>query len=162
MRKISPAALTQVTTNLGGEPLVVVAIYWNGKNSTPSYYCDRGAFFDLPQLQGKILKLANLDDVVNISNASNSQSVSITLDDTDNSIKNIYDHTDIHKKKVAIYQWFTQINFNEKFLIFEGLINSPIVWSEKDRTLSFDIVSKLEDAEIGFSPEEGDFRAFNQ
>ncbi len=161
MRKISNTAMTQVTTKLGGEPLCIVAIYWNGNGNTPSYYCDRGAHQDLPELQGKIIKLANLDDVVNISNASNSQSVSITLDDTDGSIKQIYNNTDIHKKKVIIYQWFTQINFNDKFIIFEGLINSPIVWVEKDRTLSFEVVSKLEDAEIGFSPEEGDFPSIN-
>lgn len=153
MRNISAPAMTQVTTRLGGEPLCIVAIYWNGVD--PIYYCDRGIFVD--NIQGKIIKLANLDDVVNISNASNSQSVSLTLDDTDGSIKSIYNTTDIHKKKVKIYQWFTQINLNDKFLIFEGIINSPIVWLEKDRTLSFDVVSKLEDAEIGFSPEEGDF-----
>jgi hypothetical protein len=161
MKKISSTALTQVTTKLGGEPLCVVAIYWHGSGNPPSYYCDRGAHQGLPQLQGKIIKLANLDDVVNISNASNSQSVSITLDDTDGSIKSIYNNTDIHKKKVLIYQWFTQINFNDKFVIFEGIINSPIVWVEKDRTLSFEVVSKLEDAEIGFSPEEGDFPSIN-
>lgn len=159
MRNISATAMSQVTTNLGGEPLVIVAIYWNGVD--PVFYCDRGAFQNLPEVQGKILKLANLDDVVNISNASNSQSVSITLDDTDGSIKNIYNNMDIHKKEVKIYQWFTQINFNDKFLIFEGIINSPIVWYEKDRTFSFDVVSKLEDAEIGFSPEEGDFTSID-
>ncbi len=158
MRNISATAMTQVTTKLGGEPLCVVAIYWN---RTPQYYCDRGSHLAAPELQGKILKLANLDDVVNISNASNSQSVSITLDDTDGSIKNIYNTTDIHKKKVVIYQWFTQLNLADKFVIFEGIINSPIVWVEKDRTLSFEVVSKLEDAEIGFSPEEGDFPSIN-
>jgi hypothetical protein len=157
MKNISTAALTQITTKLGGEPLVVVAIFWDGENRPPQYYCDRGAHQAVPQLQGKILKLANLDDVVNISNASNSQSVSITLSDTDGSIKTIYNTRDIHKKKVLIYQWFTQLNFNDKFVIFEGVINSPIVWVEVNRTMSFDIVSQLEDAEIGFSPEEGDF-----
>lgn len=155
MRNLSATALSQITTKLGGEPLCVVAIYWD---SVPLYYCDRGSF---PGLQGKIIKLANLDDVVNVSNASNSQSVSITLDDTDGEIKQIYNTRDIHKKKVIIYQWFTQLNFSDKFVIFEGIINSPIVWVEKDRTLSFDVVSKLEDAEIGFSPEEGDFPSIN-
>jgi len=161
MKNISAAAMTQLTTKLGGEPLCVVAIFWDGENRPPQYYCDRGAHQNVPQLQGKILKLANLDDVVNISNASNSQSVSITLSDTDGSIKTIYNTRDIHKKKVMIYQWFTQLNFNDKFVIFEGVINSPIVWVEVNRTMSFDIVSKLEDAEIGFSPEEGDFPMLN-
>lgn len=155
MRQLSSNAVAQVATHLGGEPLVIVAVFWDGVN--PHYYCDRGAFQSLPQLEGKILKMAGLDDVVNISNSSNSQSVSIMLDDTDQSIKNIYNVLDVHKKPVIIYQWFTQLNFSDKFIIFEGVINSPIVWVEKERTLSFDIVSLLEDAEIGYSPEEGDY-----
>ncbi len=42
-------------------------------------------------------------------------------------------------------------------LIFRGKISSPVVWSEGDRTVSFNIISQIEDAEIGFSPEEGQF-----
>lgn len=155
MRNISANALAQIATNLGGEPLVVVAIYWDGIN--PSYYCDRGAFQDVPQLQGKILEMGSLEDVVNISGSTTSQSVALKLDDTDGSIKAIFNTIDIHKKPVIFYQWFRQLNFNDKFVIFQAAINSPIVWFEKDRTISFEVVSRLEDSEIGYSPEEGSF-----
>jgi hypothetical protein len=40
---------------------------------------------------------------------------------------------------------------------FEGGIASPIEWNEGDRTLSFDVLSKIFDVETGFSVEEGDF-----
>ena len=155
MRNISPAALAQITANLGGEPLVVVAIYWDGIN--PTFYCDRGALQAVPELQGKILDMGTLEDVVNISGSTSSQSVNLKLDDTDGSIKAIFNTVDIHKKPVIFYQWFSQLNFSDKFVIFEAAINSPIVWFEKDRTISFDVVSKLEDTEIGYSPEEGSF-----
>jgi hypothetical protein len=155
MRNISAAAMTQLATARGGEPLIIVEIFWNGVNGI--LYCDRGAFQNVPLLQGKILELGNLEDVVALNGSTASQAITIKLDDIDQSIKNIYNTIDIHKKLVNVYQWFSQLNFNDKFIIFEGYINSPIVWSEKDRTVSFEVVSKVEDQEIGFSAEEGDF-----
>jgi hypothetical protein len=45
----------------------------------------------------------------------------------------------------------------DKFLLFKGEINSPFVWDEGARTVSFDVTTKIEDVEAGFSMEEGDF-----
>ena len=155
MRNISANAMAQITTARGGEPLIVVECIWDGAHSW--FYCDRGAFFDLPQLEGKILELGHLEDVVSISGSSSSQSITIKLDDIDQTIKNLYNVIDFHFKLVNVYQWFTELSFDDKFIIFEGYVNTPIAWSEKDRTLSFEVISKVEDQEIGFSAEEGDF-----
>jgi hypothetical protein len=54
-------------------------------------------------------------------------------------------------------QWFEGLPITEAFKLYEGQISSPIQWHEGDRTLSFEVVTKLEDKEIGFSPEEGYF-----
>lgn len=153
MRTISALALQTLVTQKGIEPLILIEVYWDGVNSTT--YCDRK--FEFAGVQGKILEVANLDNVVNISGSSNSQSIGIKLDDIDGSIKNIYDNIDIHKKKVIVYQWFSDIPFSDRFVLFTGQINSPIIWSAGERTLSFDVVSQLEDAEIGYSVEEGDW-----
>jgi hypothetical protein len=153
MRNISANALAFLSQQQGIEPLNIVEISWT--DSTTIFYCD-SPIYDLG-IQGKILDLANLENVVNISGSSNSESVNIVLDDSDGSIKEIYNYNDIHKRRVRIYQWFEGLNFADKFIIFVGEISSPIVWKEGDRTLSFEIISKLEDMEIGFSPEEGNF-----
>ncbi len=108
-------------------------------------------------VKGKILELGSMDDVVGISENNDSQELSITLDDTDGSMKNIIDNHDIHKRDVRVWQWFDGLDLSDRFLLFSGKINSPIEWSEGEQTLSFDIISQLEDKEFGFSPEEGEF-----
>ena len=58
---------------------------------------------------------------------------------------------------MRVFQYFNGLDLSDKFLLFRGKISSPVVWSEGDRTVSFDVISQIEDAEIGFSPEEGQF-----
>lgn len=154
MRNVSSAALAQLTSNSGTEPVNLLQIYWTDTNII--WYADRTISRDI---RGKILEMSAFDDVVNFSGGGSTQTFNVTLDDVDGSIKNIYNYNDIHKAKVKVYQWFTGISLDDAFLIFEGQINSPIVWKEGERTISFAIVSQLEDQEVGFSPEEGLFDA---
>lgn len=150
MRAATSAAIAKALAQYGSEPVNVIEIHWQ----TGAYiYSDRV----IDGVGGKILELANLENVVDISASSNTQSLSIKLDDTDGSIKNIYNYNDIHKRPVKVYQWYEGISLSDRFLIFEGEISSPIVWDEGDRTVSFEVISKVEDAEVGFAPDEGDF-----
>jgi hypothetical protein len=43
------------------------------------------------------------------------------------------------------------------FLVFSGRINTPITWTEHDRTVKLTGLSHIEDQEAGFSVEEGLF-----
>ena len=108
-------------------------------------------------IPGKIIELSDLDNIVSVSGSSNSQEITVTLDDSDGSIKSIMDQYDIHKRPVRVYQYFTGLDLADKFLIFSGQINTPISWNERDRTVTISVVSQLEDKEIGFSAEEGQF-----
>ncbi|NJL72807.1 MAG: hypothetical protein HC888_15225 [Candidatus Competibacteraceae bacterium] len=73
-------------------------------------------------------------------------------------MKQIIDTLDPHMRPVKVYQWFDGMSsLSERFLLFKGQINSPVVWNERDRTLSFVIISQIESAEVGFSIEEGNF-----
>lgn len=158
MRNISQSAVDKLSTLKGVEPINIIEVQW-ALGAASYFYSDRYINEEVP---GKILSLANLENVVNVGKSGLSQTVSLTLDDIDGTIKTIYDTHDVHKRPVYIYQWFTGIPLSDKFLIFQGVINSPIVWKEGDRTLSFEIVSKLEDAEVGFSAEEGFFEQIPQ
>lgn len=153
MRNLSPAAIAALQQNSGLEPIMVVRVYWGG--STYTNYCDKK--FEQENLIGKLLEISGIEDVVDINNSANSVSMSIALDDADGSIKQIYDNNDIHKTYTQVLQWFSSLPFSDAFIIFEGEINSPIVWEEGTRTLKFDIVSQLQDREVGFSAEEGRF-----
>lgn len=150
MRNINVNALAKLMENDGTEPVNILSVKWGNKEV---WYADR----DVDTISGKILSVTEVDDVVGISDNTTSQEVEIKLSDIDGSLKALLDSQDIHQKTAKLYQWFTGLDLNDKFLIFSGKVSSPIIWSEGDRTLTFSIVSQLEDKEFGFSAEEGQF-----
>lgn len=151
MRNLSTTTLNKIAQKIGIEPISIVRVWW----TTDGYidYADRA----IGNVQGKLLTLSDLEDVINVQGNTSSVSVNLTLDDTDGSLKTIFNNTDIHRRRVQILQWFSDIPINEAFVIFEGEIASPVTWHEGDRTLTFDVLSKLYDREVGFSVEEGEF-----
>jgi hypothetical protein len=156
MRNISSASLAKLAANFGTEPINIVEIRWT--DDQIAWYADR----DLEGIQGKILEIGGLDDVIAVSQNASSAEVDLVLDDTDGSVKEILNTVDIHKRPCFIYQWFSGIPLDEKFIVFQGQISSPITWSESARTVSFTAITRVEDREVGFSPEEGEFPAIPQ
>lgn len=152
MRNLSANALAKIAATHGNEPITIVEIDWI-EGGGPKLYADR----TVGSIEGKILEVGALDNVIGISNNSSSQELALTLDDTDGTIKTILDNNDIHKRNARIYQWFEGMDLDDRFLLFAGKISSPLTWSERNRTVSFSIISQLEDKEVGFSAEEGDF-----
>lgn len=160
-RNISTEALLKLQQKTGSESIVVVECGWGGRDvdGTPtstSLYADR-LIPSQPSVKPAIIDLSDLDSIVAISLNETSDEISLTLDDTDGTIKEIIDNNDIHLIPVTLYQWFADLPWSSRFVIFAGKINSPIVWSEGSRTVSFTVISQLEDKEVGFSPEEGTF-----
>lgn len=152
MRSVSASALATLKQPYGVEPVTLLKVYW-----TPTNVIWYGEKSVPPTVKGAILEMSAFDDVVNFDGNKATQTFNITLDDVDGTIKAIYNTNDIHKRRVDVYQWFTGIPLADAFLVFEGEINSPIVWKEGERTISFAVVSQIEEQEVGFAPEEGIF-----
>jgi len=152
MRNISATGLAKLAERHGNEPITIVEVDWVKGKATA--YADR----TVGTIPGRIIEVGDLDDAVNISGNSDSQELTITLDDTDGSIKAILDSHDVHKRDARVYQYFSGLDISDKFLLFSGKISSPIVWNERDRTVKVTILSQLEDREVGFSAEEGQFK----
>ncbi len=152
MRTLSSNALAKIAEKHGNEPVAIIGIDWVG-DGAPLLYADR----DVGTIPGKILEFGSLDNVINVTDSDSSQELSITLDDVDGTLKEIINTNDIHKRSARVYQWFEGMSLDDRFLLFAGKISSPIIWNERDRSVSFTIISQLEDHEIGFSAEEGDF-----
>lgn len=149
MRTLTAGALAKIAQKKGTEPINIVEVDWGGG---PVSYADR----TIDQIQGRVLEMAPLDSEIDLQ-SKDSQTISVILRDSDGDLKAIFNTTDIHERPVRIYQWFSGMGAADKFLLFSGKINSPITWSEADRTLSFQVWSKIEDREFGFSAEEGEF-----
>ncbi len=152
MRQISGASLAAIAQSSGLEPVIIVRVFWGGN---PTSYCDRK--FESSGLLGRLLEISGIEDVIDISSSASSVNLSVTLDDSLGDIKSIFNNTDIHLTYVQVLQWFSHIPLSDAFIIFEGQISSPIIWGEGTRTLKFDVVTKVNDIEVGFSAEEAQF-----
>jgi hypothetical protein len=152
MRDLSANALAQIAVKQGNEPLVIIEVDWIEDNA-PKLYADR----DIGSIPGRIIEFGSLDNVIGVSESNSSQELAVTLDDTDGTIKEIINNNDIHKRSARVYQWFEGMDLDDRFLLFAGKISTPITWNERDRLVGFTIISQLEDKEIGFSAEEGEF-----
>ncbi|MHA2218510.1 MAG: hypothetical protein ACXACY_21500 [Candidatus Hodarchaeales archaeon] len=159
MRTITANALAELAKKLGSEPVIILEIQWTQDGQIHRY----GDITDTTnRIEGNILEISGLDNVITISGVSQgttgeSLQLSVTLDDRGNSIKDILDQNDVHKRPVWVYQWFPNLDFSDKFLIYKGQVSSPLEWHESDRSVHFDVINQLEDAEVGFSIEEGNF-----
>lgn len=155
MRNIPQAALDTIVKKYGVEPILIVEVHW-GTGSIVRY-CDRKFGDSNNNLVGKLLNISNIEDVIDVNSSASSASISVALDDADGSIKEIFNNVDIHKNRVKVIQWFSNLSIFDAFTIFEGVVSSPIVWKEGERSLSFDVVTKLEDTEVGFSADEASY-----
>ena len=148
MRTLTASALSEIAKRYGTEPVTIVEISWEEGSST--FYADK----DLPIAEGKILSVSPIESVL-VSETIQSQQVSVSIDDTDGTIKSIIDTKDIHKRKAIVYQWYGDLTTTDQFNVFTGQISSPFSWGENDRQITFTILSEIETFPVGFSPEEG-------
>ena len=78
----------------------------------------------------------------------------MTLDDTDGTLKAILDAHDVHKRPARVYQYFSGLDLSDRFKLFSGLVTTPVIWSERDRTVKLTLLSQLEVMEIDHSVED--------
>ncbi len=155
-RVLNATATAEASKALGTEPITIVGIRWQ-LDGAIIWYSDK----DIIGADGKLTQVSGIDEIIKFRSGGAAGNVSISIDDTDSSIKGILDDFDIHKREAQVYQTFEYDDpdaaFANKFLIFSGVTSSPIDWDEGERVVNLQIFSKLEDAEIGFSLEEGAF-----
>lgn len=149
-KTLTANALAEIAKRFGTEPINIVEIDWE---TTTTSYADK-LIYSIP---GKIISLQGLDSVAKINGTGFAGNLSLTLDDTDGSIKNLLNTTDVHKRPIRVYQTFQALAEGDKFLLFSGEIVTPITWSEGDRTVELSAEISYDGKEVGFSPEEGEF-----
>ena len=145
VRNLSQDALSKIAERLGNEPVTIIEVDWTG-NGAPLSYADR----TVGPIPGRILEVGLLDNVINVSGNADSQQLSVTLDDSDARSRPFSTLTTSTNATCGFFTTSTVLILSDKFLLFRGKISSPVIWSESDRTVSFDIISQIEDAEIGF------------
>jgi len=157
-RELTSEQKTQIYEKFGTQPVFIVEVDW-GSPLGPTKYTDANWHPQASEwIEGKILSVSGLDAVLKLGSTGTSANISIVLDDTTNEIHSVFSVTDVQGVRCRVYQaYLDAINSQEKFLLFDGELASPFVWSERERTFKFDVVTVIDDREIGFSPEEGEF-----
>jgi hypothetical protein len=151
MPKTLPGAIaTEVSKVKASEPLIIIEVQWNA--STKRFYAAENYGLATDQL----LQVSALSTIVRIGDAGSAASASAVISDTDGLIKGLLGTTDVHKVPVNIYLAYATLTFADKYLVFAGELNTPAVWDDAERTFSFDIVSKIENGLVGFSPEQAE------
>lgn len=154
MRTFSTALKGELDKRFGTQPIVIVEVEWSDGAAIAYTDCKlNGANYPYPFL----VSIGQFDSKTITSGTSDDQNVSIVLSDVDGSISDLLKQHDLHLNKVSVSLGYQGVDFSERALLFEGVINSPVVWDEGSRTLSFEVFSKLEDQEAGFSMDDGDF-----
>lgn len=148
MRSLSAGALTEIAKQYGNQPLIIIEVDWKSDGGA-LMYSDK----NLPGIPGKILDIGEINSQLTQTTGSNAE-VNVVLDDTDGTIKAIIDYFDPHKRACNIYQYFGDMSTSDKFALVTGVVTSPFVWSEGDRTVSFNVLTEIENKEVGFSLEE--------
>lgn len=151
MRTIPAATQAYLDQNTGTEPILVVEIEW--VDGTPIPYSDQ----ELTGAKPILVDVANFDISRQLEGSSDSQTVSITLDDVDGELREVYKRTNTHMKTARLYLLFKGQPLSEKALLIDGVIVTPMNWPENERTVEFTLLSKASSVNVGFSMEEGDF-----
>jgi len=148
MKTLSSDTLLEIAKEHGTEHVILAEIEWE-ENGTRIY-----ATKEILGIKGKIDDIGVIE-TISTSDNRQTQSLSLTLDDIDDEIKDILNRIDVHKIICTIYQLYTNLTINDKFVLFKGQISAPFTWGENDRSVQFEILSEIESFEVGFSPEEG-------
>jgi len=151
MRTITANAQALLSQNMGTELIVILEVEWAVGGTM--YYSDQ----DVAGCQAKILGMGGFDTSMKLEGSGDSQELGIVLDDTDGSIRAIYNAFDLHKRPASVYMLHKGLTLADKILVFKGELVTPIEWDEGQRSVGFNVMSKLEATQVGFSMEEGDF-----
>lgn len=150
MRILSISAAAEVARRNGTEPIIVIGIDFSNQGKF-LYFSDRL----LPGIVGLLASISEIESVMTVQYNSAVTTLSFTLLSSDScDLRQIYHTVDLHKKPFKVYQYYPTTDFLiDKIELFDGWLTSPITYDLVAGTLTVTGSSKLEDKEIGFSPD---------
>ena len=151
MRTVTANASAILSQNTGTEMLVLLEVEW--VDGGTYLYSDQ----ELSGADPKIITMGGFDSSMILEGSGDTQELDIVLDDSDGSIRAIYNRTDVHKRPARVYLLPKGLPTSDRILVFRGQLVTPIEWDESQRSISFNVLSELDSLEVGFSMEEGDF-----
>lgn len=158
MRTMTGNATTKTQTQYATEPVTILAVEWS---TGTQYYGDKTFVLDLNSIQGKLLDFAPLQATGKQDSTGQVSSATVKLDDVDGALKILWNTIIMEGTHVTVYQHYEGNAWADLTLLFKGRIGGTIEWSEGERYLSFEIETFVDDTEVGYIVQEGDFPNLN-
>lgn len=150
-RSLSANASAAANLKEGLEPVLQLWIaYGGGRRYASKSITDSTWTWD-----GRILNFSGLKSSQKTENTASVAEVSITLDDSDNELKDLFETQNLENVTAEIRQFFHGLG-GAGTLLFEGEIINPIEWDEGEQTATITVESLVRSDEVGFSIEDGE------
>ncbi len=104
------------------------------------------------EIRGTVLRFGEYSAQSRIDGFAAVQSISITFNDITGEFKYWLSHVDLNTFEANLYLLYREKQDHIKPLI-KGRLSTPLVWDEKERTLSCDLIANAEFKEFGFVPD---------
>lgn len=153
MRNLSPAMLTLLNTQEASEPILILKTQWGTKSAIFAYYATKTI---LPLIGGRILQIGTLSAQKQSDSSATVASTSVTLDDSNGSIKFEVDHNPPETGSGRLYLAYEGLPESDWILLCSGRLSNPL-WDEGNRAVTFQLESRIEEDEIGYSATPDDF-----
>ena len=145
MRALTPATQAKVNTRMGTEPFVIVAIDWQ---TGTRYYGDKDTIVSGMDVEGRIIELSAVNAQANDKSLGIAASISITLSDHDEHLRNIFRDSTIIYRKVTVYHHYEGLDSSDLVPILVGHIATPVNWDEGNRTLELNLINDADSEDV--------------
>jgi hypothetical protein len=154
-RTIPANTAVELAKRLGTELTPFVEIAWP---SGTQYYSYTTRTLGGRNYQGKLLEFETVQYQGKQTATAQVSSVSIKLDDTDDSLRILLNQHNAEHIVAKVYINYPVLSSTtDNILLMIGKVTSDIAWSEADRALSFTIDTFITNNEVGYAPAAGDF-----
>lgn len=157
MRTFSSGVTGALSKKFGVDPTLFIGVQWDDDGDEYFY-----SSHEFAGAKKQIVDISDVETTQLVEGNGASQSVTVTLSDTDGAIRKVLDTVDIHKRPAKVYIGFPDVPIAEAVVLIDGEINSEMVWDDRSRTFKFTILNKIEGRQFGFAMEDGLFAEVNE
>lgn len=157
MRTFSTAVNGELAKQHGLDPTLFIGVQWDDSGIEQFY-----SSHDFPGARKQIVSISGIEATQVVTGTGASQSVNVTLSDTDGKVREVLDSIDVHKRPARLYLGFPGVAISDSVILIDGEINSAMEWDDRARTFSFTILNKIEGRLFGFAMEDGLFEEVNE
>lgn len=130
----------------GLEPMIIVEVQWGGSTGTKLYAKKNLTGYDI----NPILKdFSAISSKISFLSFTQVQTISITLEDIDQSLRIAFEAETLEGKTVRVLQAYEGIDYGDEIVLLKGRILGPVKWEEGSRRINFQVVDIPEEIDLG-------------